>query len=317
MGKYGAGDVNKIAQNLSANTAGVSFQELQARLNKGLSGSGGGYDPNAGNAALAAANAQLAAVRAQIAAQPKLLNFDYSGAGARARAAAESAINPYYTKRLNDFVTEQTRKRNVEQQQAQMSHEELNTGLTNALQESGINRARTGEDTALKLGQIADTSQNYQQDTGQQFEQQRTERSGQLAQSGLTTSGLGAQQMTADQTARNVQEGRQTKEFQAQTAATNLFKTRTFEDLARSDKLTTEQTAFKNKGVDFSLKNTIDALNAEEQNYRGENEYKRLNDIVGESARQYQGILGQFLADQAAHGARAQDIQATKSAFGV
>jgi hypothetical protein len=160
--------------------------------------------------------------------------YDVAGANARARAAAEASQNPLYSKYLNDFLTNAKLQQKQEEQKSQMMNKALETTLAQTQEDTATGRARTAEDVATNVGQINTAADEFQTDTGTQDAINRIVQAREIAKSG-STGGLGAQQVEAAQANRNTSEKRQMADFQAKKVEQELFKARTFEDLAKTD----------------------------------------------------------------------------------
>lgn len=161
------------------------------------------------------------------------LNSIYNNAG----SGAAAQVNPYYTSQLQKFQNDQAQAKALQQQQHDLNLQNLQTQLTNTLQGNETSRGRTSQDVLTNEQQIGQQADYRQQDQGQQFDEARIAQAKQLAQGGLTGSGLGNQQTLGSETSRNVQEQRQGVEDQQKVAGQELTKARTFEDLANSDVL--------------------------------------------------------------------------------
>jgi hypothetical protein len=213
----------------------VSMQGLQ-RIN----------DPNPGNPTFQAPNL-LAGGGANYA--PTAPNWDINAIYNQAGSGAASQVNPYYTQQLQQFQQNQTQAKALQEQQRQLTLQNLQDTLNNNLQGNETSRTRTGQDVLQNEQQIGQQADYRQQDQGQQFDQARIAQAKQLAQGGLTGSGLGNQQTLQSETARNTQEARQGVQDQQQVAAQELTKARTFEDLANSDALSKHAKDQGEKGV--------------------------------------------------------------------
>lgn len=237
-------------------------------------------------------NQILALSRPQAA--PQAAYFDTAAAHARARAAAEGAVNPLYTKRLQDFIDQQATNKARQQADTTTANQNLQDALSNTLQAIGTSRARTGQDTQTAIDNTNNQSDQYQADTGQSYDTARNKQAANLTNAGLITSGVGAGQQGQAQAARNTAEGRQGQAFTQAKDTANLLKSRTFADLATQETQANTQTA---KGT---AQNTLDlnryiedqstALDAEKQQL----EAQRLSDIASQSPGYYSNELSNF-----------------------
>jgi hypothetical protein len=219
---------------------------------------------------------------------PKL---DIAGVYAKARSAAEGAVNPFYTKQLNDFLAQQGAQKQQQQTQYETNIKNLEDQLKNTLEQNDITKGRTTEDVAQNEAQIAQTADEFQTDTGQQFDQSRL-----AAARGASTGGLGQQQLETGQQARNTQETRQTQQFQQKKQEQELFKTRTFADLARSGTLAGEATTKGKAAAKFDLDSYIQNAGFTEQNKRNELEQNRLQAVGQEQGNQSKLLFNQYLS---------------------
>lgn len=268
------------------------------------------------NSYISGLQAQLSALQQQLAYQPKLPTFDVLGNYNRARSTAEAAVNPLYEKYLKDFLAKQQMQRENKQQETQLTREQNALELSQSLAQSAVDRTRAAEDTATGIQQLNTQEANMQQDTGTQFDINRRANAEALAASGLTTSGIGRNNMFEQEQQRNISEDRQVKEFNNQRQAKELFKTRTFEDLARGDKNAQDVATQKDKAAQFDLDSYLKELAADETVFRTDNEVKRLADISSQQQTYAQQGTQQFLASLAGAGWRPQDIALAYQVYG-
>jgi hypothetical protein len=259
--------------------------------------------------------AKPAPAAAPRAAAPSLPNVYYGGGGggysapapvyapklniaalnANARAAAEGAVNPYYSKVLNEFLAQQGVKRQQQQTQYDTNIKNLEDSLQQTLQADEQTRGRTTEDVANNQAQINQTAENFQADTGQKFTTDRLAQAKSVASAGLT-GGLGAQQQEAAVTARNTDESRQEQDYQKQRDAQALFKGRTFEDLAKADVLKTEETTKGKAQEKFNLDTYIQNQDADTASQRNTLEKARLQDIAQNQQAQSKLAFQRYIA---------------------
>ena len=153
----------------------------------------------------------------------------------KARAQAEAAVNPWFSTQLANY----TKQRDLAKKKALESYtsttNEAKLALEKALQETATGRVRAEEDTATNLANIAGEETNRQRLEALQYDQARRGLQENLGESGLTTSGLGRQQLAEEQKVRNLTETEQKRVVEANVKAQNLAKTRTIADLASSE----------------------------------------------------------------------------------
>lgn len=289
--------------------------------NKAPASSGGvtipNYDPNASgsndanNALLQSLLSKMNSLSAPPAV-PLAPYFDITTNFSKAQQAATAAVNPLYTKKLNDFITGQQTAAARQQADTTTANTQLQESLDAALAASNTNRERTTQDTATNVDAINKTQGYYQTDQGNNFEAARAALAGNIANSGLTGSGLGSGQTTAATKDRNVTEGRQVESFNTQKAAQQLAKTRTFEDLLTSDTLNTkssaEKTSANNLDLDRFISDQGTALSLQRDALAAQQEA----DITAKSNDLAKQGFAQFLATLKNPG----DIQRASAAYG-
>ena len=219
---------------------------------------------------------------------PKL---DIAATQAKARAAAEGAVNPYYTKVLGDFLARQAAERARTQTQYETNTKNLDDNLANTLEGNEQTKTRTGEDVATNIAEVNQTADEFQTDSGQEFDQARLEIARQAS-----TGGLGAQKTEGATKTRNTQEGRQVQKFEVAKQQQELFKTRTFEDLAKSSELAKTNTEKGKKQAKFDLDSYIESADFEEKAQRNSLEQDRLQAVAREQGNQGKLLFNQYLA---------------------
>jgi len=251
----------------------------------------------------------------QIAATPKLAKFDVMGNWRNAQSAAERAINPLYEKKLNDFLAQNQAKKVRKQSEFAMNAENIASEKADTLAGNEVNRGRVAEDTTNAITGINVKEGQFQTDEGQSFDQNYRQAAEALAQSGAATTGLGKQQTSDMVRLRNVSSQRQLDEFNGQREAKQLFKTRTFEDLARGDEQAGALAISKTKGAQFDLDAYLEDLAFDEQNTRFSNESERLGAVYDETQKQDKIGVEQFLAGLVGAGYGAKDIAYNRSVY--
>lgn len=266
-------------------------------------------------------NAQLQAVLKQIAAAsgggaqvyaPKL---DIAAINSQARSAAENAVNPYYTKTLNDFLAQQSAQKQQQQTQFQTNVQNLQDQLKQTQEANALTGTRTTEDVAAKQGLINESNNQNQIDTGTQFEDARLAQAKAQAASGVLGTGAGNRATGVATAGRNTQEGRQNVQFQQQRDQQELFKSRTFEDLAKSNELAKTSEAKGVKAAQFDLDSYIQNAGFTEQNQRNQLEQERLGRVGQEQQNQGRLLVNNFINSIANPAQRQAAVQAYSGAF--
>lgn len=222
-------------------------------------------------------------------------SLDINSIYGQARSKAEGAVNPFYTKQLQDFQTQQAAAKQQQDIQRQFNIQQLQQGLTNKLQENEISGQRTSQDVLQNEQQLGIQADRQQVDQGGQFDQARLAQAKQLATQGLTGSGIGAQQTLQAQTDRNTQEQRQGEDVQQQKQAQELFKSRTFEDLSRSGGLAKEAEASGEKQQQIDWDKFVQTQGFEYSNKQQQLEGERLARVAQETQSQGKLLTNQFI----------------------
>ncbi len=223
---------------------------------------------------------------------PKL---DFAAINAQARQSAENAVNPYYTKALNDFLAQQSAQRQRQESQFSTNISNIDDNLKQTLESNAITKDRTAADTALAQGQINTAADQAQVDSGDQFEEERLAQARDLAQAGVLGSGAGTRKTSKAIAGRNTGEQRQGEQFQEERNKQELFKTRTFEDLARSGELASAGAEKGKKQAKVDLDAYIQDLSFDETNQRNALEEKRLGAIANEQDSQSKLLINNFI----------------------
>lgn len=219
-------------------------------------------------------------------------NYDIAGTHAKARAAAEAAVNPYYVKQMNDFLNRQNALKQARQTQFDTNVKNIEDNLANRLEENRLNRVRTGEDVAQNMSDIAESEDITQMDQGTEFTKARLDAARQTGGGG----GLSAQAGEELRDTQNLTEQRQTQAFQKQRNQQALFKSRSMEDLLRSDTLG-KTTAEKGKKQEkFDLDEYIKGADYEIEQTRGSLEKARLEEITQKSGSFAKQEFARFIA---------------------
>lgn len=264
---------------------------------------------------LASMRAELRSLQNSMPPVPRIANFDVMTNWRRAQSAAEKAVNPLYKKKLDNFLAKQATQKKTKKGEYNLTVEEAERLRNEALEGNQVTRTRTGEDVAQAIEQVNKVEGQFQTDEGQQFDQNYRAAAEQLAASGMATTGIGGQQTADAIRLRNVTSQRQLDEFQGQREAKQLFKTRTFEDLARGDAQATALATSKKKAAKFDLDSYLEDLAHDAKIFKLENESQRLAAVYADAERRDQLGVEQFLASLRGQGYSAADIAANRSIY--
>lgn len=273
------------------------------------------YTPSTTKTDTSAKDKQLAdlvssnkALEAQIAAQPRLPFYNTSAAYAQAQKTATASVNPVYIDKMNAYIKKQELQRAQQTEQTNFTKGQIDTGLTQTLEDTATGRIRTGEDAATKQAGIDMSEGNYQLNEGTQFDRARTALLGEVANANLTTSGIGAQQEATAVSDRNQASKEQSQQFEAERQATETLKTRTFADIGKSEDRAKGDATSKKAQKDMDLKQFIDMGDLERADEQVKNESERLSAIRSEASNQYKIGVANFIQSLMGSGARDQDV---------
>ena len=260
------------------------------------------------NAMDAFINAQRQALaNAQANQQVYAPNLNLAGIASQARKAAAGAVNPFYTKSLNDFVSQQVYEKKQQEAQTATNIQDLQDQLNNTLQQNNITGQRTTQDVNTNLGQINTTADQFQTDSGTAYDQAR------LAQAkNVSSGGIGQQQLAAAQKANATTEGRQEQQFTQQRNQQNLYKARTFEDLARAGELAKTTETKGAKQAQFDLNQFIKEQGFSLGLKKTDLEIARQNALDTAAQKQGQALVNKFISSIANPAQR----QAARQAYG-
>lgn len=224
---------------------------------------------------------------------PKL---DVNGLYNQAKGIAAGNVNPYYTKALNDFVSQQSQAKALQQQQHDMEIKNFQDELAHTQQENAVSGTRATEDTALKEQQIAQAADQTQLDQGSAFDVARNQEAQKEAQTGLAGSGLAAGTEAGTQQAHDITEQRQAETDQQNKTATELAKARTFEDLGRSNTYAGSQEQKGEQSSNFNLSKFIQTQASDLSQQSQNLEQQRLARLATESQNQAKILFNNYIA---------------------
>lgn len=241
---------------------------------------------------------QINALLAQIAAQNQKVYapaLDTSAIYNTASTNAAANVNPYYTKLLNDFITQQGTARQQQQTQTATNIQNLQDQLTQLQTANTVTGNRATEDAATSEATAATAADNRQTDQGTAFDTARNAEAVNLAKSGLTGSGLAAGTQATSQKTQDTTEARQAAADQATKDATELTKARTFEDLATSNTNATSAEAKGETQANFDLNNFITSQTTDLSTEQQTLEQQRQAALATEKENQTKILVNNFI----------------------
>lgn len=259
---------------------------------------------------------ELAALQSQIAAQPVLPQFNFDANWNKAKKTAASTVNPVYQSKLNQYLKKKNTEIKQETDLRTRNKEDIATALQQAIEDIMLGRTRTEEDADRKIGDITATENSWQRQEGRQFDQAREALLENVADAGLTESGLGQGQIQNAVTDRNLASEDQVREFDNAKRDTEIFRTRTLADLDTTESRERGGAARRTEEEDIALRDFIEMKNIEERETRFNLEQERTREIMSATEAAWNNIIKQTIQSLAGSGARAQDIALFKQVYG-
>jgi hypothetical protein len=153
----------------------------------------------------------------------------------QAQQKGQQVADNYY----NTIMQQYAQKRDLNKQSALNEYQNMinkaQQDLDKTIQGTGVARERTTEDVTRTLGEIQTDETGRQVSESRQFDTGLRGLRENVAESGLTGSGLGKQAVLNARTERKESEQAQAMSVERAKETQNLMKTRTFEDLANTD----------------------------------------------------------------------------------
>jgi len=259
---------------------------------------------------------QVAALLSQIEQRPRLPQFDYAANMAKARGTAASTVNPVYQDKLNRYLEKQKVSRNQETVARQRNKQDIATSLTQSIEDIALNRGRTNEDATNKITDITNTENSWQRQEGRQFDQAREALLGNVAEAGLTESGLGQGTIQNAVTDRNLASADQVREYDTAKRDTEIFRTRTLADLDSTETRERGGATRRTENEDIALRDFIEMQGVDERDTRANLEMERTSAIDNAAQSAYQKLVASTKQSLAQSGARAQDIALFEQVYG-
>lgn len=267
-------------------------------------------------AQIAAYDREIAALRQRLEAMPRLPIYNTTEAWARAERTATAAVNPVYQDKLNNALAKFNQQRRNQQTVTKRGKEDLDIRQRQLMEDIGTQKQRTSEDVESQLAESRHQEALFQDVEGTQFDRANRQARTELAQAGLTMSGLGQQRLAEMEAERNLESAEQVRGFENERAAQELFRTRTFEDLDIKGKRGQQATERAKKDLDIALDNFLKNIAFQEQEFRWQNEQDRLAAIAQATTSAYNTEIRNWLSNLANEGWRPQDIQAAYQVYG-
>lgn len=239
-------------------------------------------------------------------------NIDVAGIFSKAQQKAIQAQTPQFNREKEIFIDRIKQRRGEIQDSAVAQNEALKVDLENRLEDIATGRSRTAQDVTRNKNELDVAEQQFQQDEGVQFQEDRALLADQVAGSGLTTSGLGKKKITQAENQRNVASARALQTIEGKREAQDIFKTRTFEDYSTSEVRSRAQNKAENEAVNRELKKELNKIAYDEVTGTRDLERQFQRDVFNEQNNQAKILFEQALTGIADPRTR----QATREAYG-
>ena len=246
--------------------------------------------------------------KSQIQTVPRFINYDISASWNKAREMAANAVNPVYQQKLTDYVNRQKTELNRQQEDTATSKSQLDLALKQLYEDTGVERARTAEDTATNIKDIQDTRNYEARNEGLSFDTANRNLNESLGSAGMATSGLGQQAVQETQLARRDQSNEAIRQSTNSVEAQKTLMNRTFQDLITKEARGEESTTASKTKLDLDLERFI-----EDQQYDLDQQQKTLEiskqaDIASKSIGLQSQLVDQWLASLSGQGYTADEI---------
>lgn len=248
---------------------------------------------------------------------PQLPNFNSSAARATARQEAVNAVNPVYQGYLDQYMKQKSLRVGSRTADVTEAKTGIETELSQLLEDSATRRDITTEDTATQIGDINANEGSYQTQEGRQFDRARSALLGDVADAGLSESGIGQGAIQDATTDRNLASADQTRDFTNQRRDVETFKTRTFKDLDTVNTRGQEKATTNKASQDRQLEDFILMEDAQEDQFRFKNEQERFGAINSGANDAYSKVIANEIAKLAGSGRSAADIDFFSRVYGA
>ncbi len=228
---------------------------------------------------------------------PELPAFSVEDTFKKAREIAASNVSPYYEKQLNQFRERQNLRRNRAKEDFGRVQSDIDREIKTVQEGNKIAQARTEEDVQKNIEDVVRQEAEAQLGSSTSFNRAYDALRGGQAQSGTLRSGIGKQQPGQAVGDKKLAESRITAGADRQTKAQQLFKTRTLQDIARSNELALQEGEVRKKSgqinLDRLIQDTLDETIAREQ----ETELQKQQTIESQVGPAAQTLFNKFTSE--------------------
>lgn len=263
----------------------------------------------------AALEKQLRDLQAAQAAQPRFINYDISASWNKARQMAEQAVSPIYQQKMTDFINRQATELQRQQDDTVTGKAALDQAQQRLLEDTGVQRTRTQEDTDTNIKDIQDTQAFNTRQESLNFDAANRALTEGVGAGNLAESGLGQQQIQENQQVRREQSNETIRQMNNKVEAANTLMNRTFEDLGTKEQRGEEDTTAGKTKLDVDLERFIQdqAYNLDQE--RKSQELAKQADIANKSIGLQGQLVDQWLASLSGQGYNAQEIANAASIY--
>ena len=222
-------------------------------------------------------------------------NLDVGALNRRALETAKTKVNPFFDEERRLFLEDIQRRRGEAQKDAQLLTEETDLLLQEFLEDTDITRTRTSEDVEGNLDELGLSEDLFQTQEAEQADADRTTVADEIAEAGLTTSGLGRQKVAELQKKRAAGSKEAVRQFDKKKQEQIKFRTRTFEDIEKGEKRKVAQTAREKKAIKFQLDKQLGSFAFEKITKERRNEVERKRELERQQRSVASDLFAGFL----------------------
>lgn len=259
--------------------------------------------------------ATLAAINASRTPVPRYIQYDQTASWNKAREMATQAVSPVYQQKMTDFINRQQVELGRKQEDVTSGKSALDQALERLMQDTGVQRTRTTEDTNTSVQDINDTQAFNERGDSLNFDAANRALTEGVGAAGLAESGLGQQKVQEAQLAHRDMSNEQVRQTDNKVAAVNTLMNRTFEDLSTKETRGSEDNTQGKAKLDLDLERFIgDQTYERDQETKANEAEKQL--AIEQKAQGIQGqLVDQWIQSLSGKGYTAQEIANAASIY--
>ncbi len=260
-------------------------------------------------------NQQLALINAMKTPTPRFVNYDITGSWNKAREMATQAVSPIYQQKMNDFINRQQQELGRKQTDTNTGKYALDQALARLMEDTGVQRNRTAEDTAFNIQDINDNLAYTTRAESLNYDAANRALTEGLGAGNMAESGLGQQQLQEGQLARREQSNEVIRQSDNKVEAQNTLMNRTFEDLTTKETRSGEDTTSGKQKLDLDLERFIEDQAYDRDQTQKQNDLSMAADIAQKSIGIQGQLVDQWIASLSGKGYTAQEIANAASIY--